>query len=300
VSLNAALIEDLVRHLSTQRGLSPPTVKAYASVAQRFLYHRFSSGAVAPEEISPSDIAAFVLVYARSVCSHTAQLGTSALRAFLRFLSMRGDAAADLSSSVPTVAVRSRFELPKSLEPWQVARVLRCCDRSTAIGRRDYAVLLLLSRLGLRAGEIVAMTLDDVEWTAGVLTIRGKGPRCDQLPVLQDVGEALAAYLREVRPRCPTRRLFVRARAPHQGFSGSAAVDGIVARALTRAGLAPPRRGAHLLRHSLAVRMLRAGGTLDEIGEVLRHRVVTSTQIYAKVDVDQLRTLARPWPGGDR
>lgn len=252
-----------------------------------------------PNELHPSDVTEFVLLYARSVSPRTAQLGTTVLRAFFRFLFLRGDTATDLSSCVPTVAEWRCSTRPKSLEPRQVERMLGCCDQNTAIGRRDYAALLLLSRLGFRAGEIVAMELDDIDWDAGVLRVRGKGSRRDQLPLVEDVGQALAAYLCDGRPRCSTRRVFVRARAPHQGFSGSAAVDGIVSRALTRAGLHPPRKGAHLMRHSLAVRMLRHGASLDEIAEVLRHCLITTTQIYAKVDVAALREVAQPWPGGD-
>ncbi len=190
-------------------------------------------------------------------------------------------------------------ELPKSLEPEKVEHLLQNCNQSTAIGKRDYAILLLLARLGLRAGEIVAMTLDDINWEAGVVTIRGKGSRRDQLPIPQDVGEALATYLRHGRPPCAARRVFIRARAPRRGFSGSTAIDDIVRRALKRAHLDPIRKGAHLLRHSLATKMLAQGARLAEIGEVLRHSTINTTQIYAKVNLAALRELAQPWPGGD-
>jgi site-specific recombinase XerD len=176
---------------------------------------------------------------------------------------------------------------------------LQNCDRCTAIGQRDYAVLILLARLGLRAGEVVAMTLDDIDWEAGLITIRGKGARHDQLPIPQDVGEALATYLRHGRPPCDTRRVFIRARAPHRGFSSSVAIADIVRRALTRAGLDPIRKGAHLLRHSLATKMLQQGACLAEIGQILRHSTQNTTEIYTKVDLAALSELSQPWPGGD-
>jgi len=159
--------------------------------------------------------------------------------------------------------------------------------------------LILLARLGLRAGEVVALTLNDIDWESGLITVRGKGARRDQLPIIEDVGKALAAYLRHGRPRCETRRVIIRARAPHRGFSGSAAIGDIVRRALRRAGLDPVRKGAHLLRHSLATTMLQRGASLAEIGQILRHATPNTTEIYTKVDLAALSALAQPWPGGD-
>jgi integrase len=156
--------------------------------------------------------------------------------------------------------------------------------------------LLLLARLGLRAAEVVHMTLEDIDWDAGELVIRGKARREDRLPLPIDVGRALAGYLRHGRPRCGSRRVFIRVKAPHQGFSSSVAVCDVVRRALSRASLNPPFKGAHLLRHSLATRMLRSGASMTEIGQVLRHRLANTTEIYAKVDVVALRALAEPWP----
>lgn len=186
--------------------------------------------------------------------------------------------------------------LPKSLGAQEVERLLKTCDRTTDTGQRNYAILLLLARLGLRAGEVVAMTLDDIHWEAGELTIHGKGPRTDKLPLPPDVGEALAAYLRYGRPRCSTRRVFVSMRAPRRGFANSVAICSIISRTLTRAGLNPVRQGAHLLRHSLAVQMLHGGASLTEIGEILRHRLPSTTEIYTKVSLAALRPLAQPWP----
>jgi len=287
------------RHLEQERGLSQATLHNYLPVIRCFLTERFGSEAVVLSKIDVSDVTQFVLRYARTMSCRRAQLTTSALRGFFRFLYFRGDIASDLASSVPTVADWKMSELPKSLEPEEVERLLQNCDRCTAIGRRDYGVLILLARLGLRAGEVVAMTLDDIHWEAGLITIRGKGARHDQLPIPQDVGEALATYLRHGRPPCDARRVFIRARAPRRGFSSSVAIANIVRRALTRAGLDPIRKGAHLLRHSLAIKMLRRGACLAEIGQILRHSTQNTTEIYTKVDLAALSALAQPWPGGD-
>jgi len=165
------------------------------------------------------------------------------------------------------------------------------------MGQRDYAMLLLLARLGLRAGEVATMRLEDLDWNAAELTVRGKGSRRDRLPILQDVGEALTAYLCHGRPRCSTRHVFVRSRAPYRELGNVASVSTIVERALERAGLNPPVKGAHVLRHSLACEMLRRHASLGEIGQILRHRLPSATEIYAKVDLEALRTLAQPWPG---
>ena len=173
-------------------------------------------------------------------------------------------------------------------------------DRRTVVGRRDYAILLLLARLGLRAGEIVSLELEDIDWNASCLSVRGKGGRRNQLPLPKDVGDAIAAYLQRGRPRTPCRRVFLRATAPVRGFLGPSAVSTVVRHALVRAGVQAPTRGAHQFRHGLASEMLRHGASLAEIGELLGHRSPETTKIYAKVDLEVLRTLALRWPGGAR
>jgi site-specific recombinase XerD len=222
----------------------------------------------------------------------------TALRSFLRFLLTRGEIEADLAACVPTVASWRLSTVPKYLTPSEVQRLLGTCRRDTPTGRRDYAILLLLARLGLRAGEIVALSLDDIDWRAGEMTVPGKGLVHDRLPLPVDVGEAVAAYLSQGRPACSSRRVFIRAKAPRRGLSHPSTVSTIVRTAVERAGLHPPVKGAHLLRHTLATEMLRGGGSLAEIGEVLRHRARNSTEIYAKVDLNGLRSLALPWPVG--
>jgi integrase/recombinase XerD len=223
---------------------------------------------------------------------------TTAFRSFFRFLFQKGELQADLAASVPTVADWRLSTVPKYLTREEVERVLKACNRRTASGRRDYAILLLLARLGLRAGEVVALRLEDINWRAGEIMVRGKGLFHDRMPLPAEVGEALTSYLRRDRPACPTRRVFVCMKAPRRGFAGPATLTTIVRRALARADLRPAFKGAHLLRHSLATGMLRSGATMAEIGEVLRHRTPNTTEIYAKVDFEALRSLAHPWPIG--
>jgi integrase len=210
----------------------------------------------------------------------------------LRYLHVAGLISAPLVWAVPSVADLRDRSLPRGLERAAVRRLLASCDRRRLVGRRDYAILLLLSRLGLRAGEVAGMRLDDVDWRRGELLVRGKGNRQDVLPLPVDVGEAMVSYLRR-RPRCECRALFLRVTAPRAAMD-RCTVAWVVRAACDRAGL--PRVGAHRLRHTAATEMLRAGASLAEIGQVLRHRELKTTTIYAKVDRKALRPLARPWP----
>ena len=221
----------------------------------------------------------------------------TAFRSFFRFLFQNGELQSDLAASVPAVADWRLSIVPKYLLPAEVHRVLGSCDRRTSTGRRDYAVLLLLARLGLRAGEVVSLQLDDIAWRTGEILVRGKGLLHDWMPLPVDVGEALTAYLRKDRPPCKTRRVFVCMKAPRSGFAGPSTVSTIVRRALERAQLHPALKGAHVMRHSLATSMLRSGASMGEIGEILRHRIPSTTEIYAKLDFEGLRSLAHPWPG---
>jgi site-specific recombinase XerD len=264
-----------------------------------FVAHRFGDGRVVVGDLRGGDVRSFLLKKVRTIGPARAKLMVGALRSFFRFLRWRGDIQIDLAGAVPRVADWRLSSLPKSLPAEDIERLLRSCRQTTTTGQRDYTLLLLLARLGLRAGEAVALTLDDIDWDAAELKVRGKGGREDRLPIPRDVGRAMATYLRHGRPRdCPTRRFFVRRRAPLVGFASSVAICTIVREALERAGIASPRKGAHLLRHSLATEMLRKGGSLAEIGEVLRHRSTDTTAIYAKVDLVALRALAQPWPAG--
>ena len=286
------------KHLHSERGLNTTTILNYRPFVRKFLVERFREGPFSFDEVIASDISDFVLRHGHRMAATSAQLMTAALRSFFRFLFQRGDLGADLAASVPTVARWRLSTVPKYLSPEEVDRLLRTCHRRTASSRRDYAILLLLARLGLRAGEVVALQLDDINWRAGEIIVRGKGLFRDRMPLLPDVGEALTSYLRNDRPVCQTRRVFVCMQAPRRGLAGSSTLTTIVRRALARANLHPKFKGAHLLRHSLATSMLRSGATMAEVGEVLRHRSASTTEIYAKVDFEGLRSLAHPWPMG--
>lgn len=283
-------------YLMTQRGLVVGTGRRYWPCVRRLLLERFGEKPIRVHDLTAPDITRFLLRHAHDRPPKGAQLMVSALRSFFRFLFQHGETECDLSAAVLTVASWRLAEVPKYIKPTEVECLLASCDRSSSIGRRDYALLLLLARLGLRAGEVVTLELDDLDWRLGELTVRGKGAFHDRLPLPADVGDALAAYLRQDRPPCTTRRVFVCMKAPCRGFHHASTVSTIVRRALERADLNPPSKGAHLLRHSLATGMLRNGASLAEIGELLRHRALNTTEIYAKVDIDGLRTLARPWP----
>ena len=293
------LEDEFVRHTVEERGLQRSTAEGRLPVIRAFLAARFGTGPLALDELRPADVTRFVLQSTRSGGSCGAKTLVSGLRAFLRFLRLRGDVTLDLAEAVPRVAVWRHTGLPKSLPPEQVRQLLGSCDRSHPVGQRDYALLLLLARLGLRASEVVTLRLEDLDWQAGEILVRGKGLRVERLPLPRDVGEALVTYLRQGRPRCAARQVFVLARAPHRGLAHASSVDAIVSRALRRAGLDPPCKGVHLLRHSLATEMLRRGASLGEIGQILRHRQTTTTEIYAKVDFEALRALAQPWPGAE-
>jgi integrase/recombinase XerD len=289
--------------LKSERGLASMTATRYGKFLRRFLCERFGNTPIRVRKLVPNDISEFLLRHARSGTPGEAKLMVTMLRSIFRFLFQHGETDVDLTGAVPTVRAWRLADVPKYLAPEEVERVIQACERrSPCLACRDRAIMLLLARLGLRAGEVIALVLDDIDWRAGVLTVRGKGGHHDRLPLPADVGEAIATYLRSHRPRCTTRRVFIRIKAPHRGFANPSSISTIVCRALDRAGLQPSLKGAHILRHSLATGMLRSGASMDEIGEILRHRTPNSTEIYAKVDINSLRSLALPWPmkGGAR
>ena len=290
------------KYLRIERGLTTATVVNYRPIVHRFLVYHYGDGPLHLEALKASDISAYVLAHAHTQSAGRAQLMVTALRSFFRFLLRAALIQVDLAACVPTVADWRLSTVPKYLSEEEVQRMLDACDRSIATGRRDYAVLLLLVQLGLRASEVVALEIDDIDWRGGEMRVRGKGSFHDRLPLLTEPGEALATYLRTDRPRTRSRRVFVRMKAPHSGFAGPSTVSTIVRRALARAGLHAPTKGAHLLRHTLATTMLQKGASMAEIGQVLRHRSPNTTEIYAKVDLLGLRSLAQPWPnsGGVR
>jgi site-specific recombinase XerD len=297
VEATVAKYEDF---LVRERALSPATAVSWVRFVQLFLSEKFGDGQIEPAKLEAPDVIAFVQRHARRYGpSYTRKLVVS-MRSFLRYLHYKGLNEQDLAKAVPKVARWSLSTLPKFLPAADVKRVLNGWDRRTALGRRNYAILLLLARLGLRAGEVIRLTLDDIDWEHARITVRGKGARAAQLPLPADVARAIARYLQRDRPRCACRAVFIREYAPLGGLTKAGSIAKIVFCALRKAGVVSARKGAHLLRHSLATDMLRRGASLDEIGEILRHRSPDTTAIYAKVDLTALRSLAFAWPGGVR
>lgn len=293
---------DFAQHLRCKHALASATIDTYTRVARQFMTWRFGHGEVCLSDLRPPDAIAFVRHESKRLAPPALKGVTNALRSFLRFGEFRGDVATGLAAGVPCVATWTTTPpIPKAISAEHAQRAIDSCDRSTGIGRRDRAVLLLLARLGLRACEIIRLTLDDIDWDLAQMRVRGKGGRQGLLPLPADVGAAIAAYLQQGRPTCGDRHLFLRSMAPVRGMlEGSDGVGSIVRYALARAKVDAPHRGSHQFRHALAAHMLRQGASLPEIGQVLRHRSPQSTSIYAKVDLDSLRTLAVAWPGGAR
>jgi integrase/recombinase XerD len=285
-------------YLVHERGLGHATARNYVDAVRPFLRRRLSpdGDALDWDSLDAADVTAFVVARTPSQSRCAAKMTVTALRSLLGFLHVDGLIARRLTGAVPSVAGWRLAGLPKALTPAEIQALFASCDRRTRMGRRDFAVLTTLVRLGLRAGELAALRLDDIDWRTGTIVIRGKGHQVEPLPWPADVGEAVVAYLRRGRPTTALdRTVFVRVTAPHRALS-SGAVSEIVAAAARRAGLGLMH--AHRLRHTAATQLLRAGAPLPEIGQLLRHRRLLTTAIYAKVDRTALRTIARPWPGG--
>jgi integrase/recombinase XerD len=288
------LLADLRTFLARERGLVAGTIRNYVRAGRVFLEDRVERvGGLELQRLAAGDVTAFLARECpRRTVSGAMDLAAN-LRALLRYLHVVGLIDAPLVWAVPKVADLRGRSLPKGLEPEAVTAMLEACDRGRLIGRRDLAILLLLTRLGLRAGEVAAITLDDVDWRAGELLVHGKGHRQDGMPLPVDLGEALVSYLR-LRPSSEHRRLFLCVLAPFGPITSSVVLN-VVRRACRRAGV--PEVGPHRLRHTAATEMLRARVSLEEIAQVLRHRQLVSSAHYARVDRDSLRPLALPWPG---
>jgi len=290
----AQLLREYETYLLEDRGLAPSTILRSLRAAGRFFGDVGVCDLETVCQLSAADISGFVLRQANTMAIGSAKLMVTQLRSLLRFLHMRG-LCDDLSAAAPALAGHRLARLPKHI-PWEeVQQLLDSCDLRTAVGLRDHAILLLLSRLGLRAGEVAALELGDLHWASGKILVHGKGSRHDWLPLPQDVGDAMVRYLQEARPPTTSQRLFLKCKAPFLDLSCEGVKD-VVRWASRRAHL--PLRSAHQLRHTAATQMLRAGVSLRGIAEVLRHRSLETTAIYAKVDHLALRPLARPWPGG--
>jgi integrase/recombinase XerD len=291
------LLERYRQYLETERGLTAGTVQRYVGLAGRLAAALERGGAVDWQRVRARDVTRFLLDSGPVTGGGHARDVVPALRSFLRFCHLEGVIGLRLDGAVPSAAGRRLSPLPQGISAGELDRLLASCDRERAGGRRDYAVLLLLARLGLRAGEVAGMVLEDLDWRRGELVVHGKARRDEALPLPADVGEAIAGYLRSGRPQADSRSVFLRCCAPRCGLSAQG-VTGIVYHACDRAGIA--RIGAHRLRHTAASQMLAGGASLGEVGEVLRQRSATSTAIYAKVDRARLAALARPWPGSAR
>lgn len=289
------IVERYSSYLLQRRCLAPSTVRKYVETARVFLgWCEMTAGSIDLTRLDSAAVSAFVLEQARRSCVASAKCVVTRLRSLLRFLYLEGEIEAALADAVPSVAGWRSQGLVKALDRGSVARLLRGCDRRTRVGRRDHAVITLLSRLGLRAGEVAALRLADIDWRSGELLVRGKGSRQERLPLPADIGETLAGWLERGRPRRDSMFVFMHMRAPYVALSAGA-VSQIVGRACQRAGLPPV--GAHRLRHTAATEMLRAGASLIEVGQVLRHRSRDVTSIYAKVDRGALVAVVQPWPG---
>ncbi|MHB2029792.1 MAG: site-specific integrase [Acidimicrobiales bacterium] len=296
----ADLAAEFEHYLQHQKGLANASVDRYKTTAWQFLAERFGRGEVDLSALRPADTIEFIQRQTKRMQPQSLKNIVSGLRSFLRYAQYRGEIAAGLVFVVPGVATwASTPKLPRAISPEHAQRALDSCDLGTAVGLRDRAVLVILARLGLRAHEIIALQLQDIDWDTGQLRVRGKGRRECLLPMPIDVGEAIAVYLERGRPASDDRHVFLRAMAPICGLmEGSDAIGSIVRYALKRAKVDAPHSGSHQFRHALAVRMLQGGASLPEIGEVLRHRSPQTTSIYARVDINSLRSLAPAWPGG--
>ena len=294
----AALLADFEAYLVKQRGLSPRTIYHVLRFADRFLDHRFGTGMIDLTRLRAADTISFVQHVLAGRRPYRDKTVTTHLRTFFQYLFARGATATNLALSIPKAAQRWDVRLPRHLSPDGVEAVLASVRGNPRHGVRDYAMLSLMARLGLRATEVIAIQLGDIDWRAGELLVRGKGKLHDRLPISAEVGEALSRYLREERGPTTCRTVFVTHRAPHRAFKDGQIVNAILKDALAATGQKPvtPYVGSHLLRHSLATRLVNAGASLDEVGDVLRHRSRTSTMIYARLDIDGLRSIAQPWP----
>jgi integrase/recombinase XerD len=291
------LRRDYSNYLRRQRGLSERTIFHSWRIAERFLGFRFGKETGDLSQIRASDIVNFLQQLVTRKPPLRDKTLSSHLRNFFRYLFKIGKTTVNLALGIPSVAQRYGTRLPRNLTTEQVDILVRAVRADTAGGRRNYAMVMLLARLGLRATEVIAMQLDDIDWRSGEVIVRGKGNRHDRVPLPSDVGEALADYIKSDRETA-SRALFVTERAPHRPFKDGQVLNLILRGAFARTGLKPPAPyvGSHILRHSLATNLVQRGASLEEIGDMLRHRSRASTMLYAKLDIEGLRSIAQPWP----
>jgi site-specific recombinase XerD len=288
-----ALLTAFCQWMRRQRGTKDSTLGTYSISIRELLRHVGEE----PGRFDAQSLRQFVLDTSRRQGLAATKNCTTALRMFLRFLIAEGKCAAGLDAAIPVVAHWRLSSLPRYLQSEEVERVIASCDTGTPVGRRDRAILLLLARLGLRAGDILQVRLANIDWKGAWICVKGKSRRQTQFPLTREVGQAIVDYLQDGRPQTDADALFVRSRAPFRAFANHCAISVVVAQAMRRAGVKCPSRGAaHVLRHSVATSMLREGTSLQDIAAILGHRSITTTQIYAKVDLNGLQQLTQPWP----
>jgi len=286
-----ALFQDWLRQ---HRGIAVRTISKHGRMITRLL----AALGTDPAHYTAASIRQAILDEVKGTSAAHAKTMTTALRGYLRFLGASGACRPELMHAVPTIPQWRLSAMPRYLPAADVERMIASCNASKAHGVRDKAILLLLARLGLRAGDVLDLRLGHIRWAEGTLRVCGKGRREVCLPLPQEVGDAVLEYICRARPVSDSDAVFLRSSAPYQPFAGSSTISSLVRLALARAGISdPPSRGANLLRHSAATSMLRAGATLDTIGAILRHRSATTTAHYAKVDVPMLLQVTQPWPG---
>jgi len=284
------------KYLAEDKGLCVSTIKRNKKCIFDFLYNQFGKNKFNSKKLTQNVIMIYIKNFKDCHNLKSLQVMVSILRSFLRYLVMMGEIKVQLANCIPAMPSWRAVTFPVFLVKSETKKLLRSCDRRTLKGRRNYAILLLLMRLGLRASEVISLTLDNINWDLGELDISGKGRKHRMLPLPNEVGNAIVSYIRYGRPKCLDRKIFIRSRAPHRGLNNSSSISTIVRRALIVAGLKPQQMGAHLLRYTAAMETLSHGATLFEIGELLGHCSIDTTAIYTKIDVVGLRELARPWP----
>jgi len=289
------IVQAYAQHLDEDKGLCATTIKRNVFIIYEFLTEQFGKSRVIFSNITRDNILTYLSSNKKNRSKKSIQVSASVFRSFLRYLVMIGKIKHELTDCIPAMSGWRNAGLPVFLVKSEIKQLLKACDRRTHKGCRNYAILLLLLRLGLRASEVINLSLDDINWQVGELTIYGKGRKHRILPLPDDVGQALVAYLRCVRPKSIDRKIFVRSRAPYKGLRSPSDITSIVCRTLNAAGLHPKQMGAHLLRYTAAAETLNKGGTLFEIGQLFGHSSIDTTALYTKIDVNNLRELAQPW-----
>ncbi len=296
IGTSESYVSSFVQYLEEEIGLSTSTILMYSRSARYFLQWRFKSKKPDLLKVTFQDITKFLTAHVHDKCSKSIANTATNLRSFFAFLYHKGMINLDLASAMLSVGVWDQKSIPEHLSEEEVEKLLDSCDRKSALGVRNFAILMLLVRLGIRVGELANLTLDDLDWANSEITIRGKSSFIRRLPITNEVGKALVAYLKKGRPHCESRFVFICSQPPLRGLKGPSTVSTIVEVALKRAGIATRKKGAHLLRHTFATHLLRHGSSMQEVGQVLGHRSINTTAVYAKVDFQKLNLVSIPWP----